>query len=146
MKKVLLTLLLAAVVSITASARDSYSRDAASLPTAARTILKNNFKSEVSLIKIDKDFGRVSEYEVILTDGTEITFDRAGNWKEVEVRQNSQVPSKFIPAAISSEVKRLQKGLKVVGIEKKRSGYEVTLSNGIEMKFNSQGRFTGYDD
>lgn len=146
MKKFLTVLLLAISLCTVACARDRHTRDVNELPVAARSILKNNFKAQVSLIKIDTDWGRVSEYEVVLTDGTEVTFDRAGNWKEIDTGFSSSVPDKLIPKTIRDYVKANQKGTKVVGIEHGRKGYEVTLSNGIEMKFDSQGRFLRYDD
>lgn len=140
----LLFVILTAVLS--ASARDIYSHDASVLPAAAHTILKNNFKAKVSHIKIDKDFGRITEYDVVLTDGTEISFDSKGNWKDVEVGVNAAVPAAFVPAAISAYVKANQNNAKIVGIEKHRSGYDVELSNGVDMKFNSEGKFLRYDD
>ena len=79
MKKVFLALMLALVAGLGASAKDVYSRNVNVLPVAARSTLKSNFKAGVSLIKSDKDFGRVSEYDVILTDGCEVTFDGSGN-------------------------------------------------------------------
>ena len=145
MKRILF--LLALVTSMfVASARDSYSYDVNTLPVAARTILKSNFKAKVNHIKIDKDLGRVSEYDVVLTDGSEITFDRAGNWKEVEVARTSSVPKGLVPAAIATYVKQNQSKANIVGIEKEHRGYTVELSNGIEMKFNSDGKFLRYDD
>ena len=125
---------------------DTYGHDAAMLPVAAQTTLKANFKAGVSLVKVDKDFGRVSEYEVILTDGTEVTFDRAGNVKEVETAAANAVPSALVPQNIRSYVKNTHSGTRIVGYEVKRSGYEVTLSNGLELKFNKQGNFVKYDD
>ncbi len=145
MKKLLLSLLLVLGVSVVACARDSYTRDVSQLPVAAQTILKQNFKAGVSIIKIDTELGRIDDYEVILTDGTEITFDRSGNWKEIETRVGASVPAKLVPAAIAQYVKANQKGTSIIGIEKDRKGYEVTLSNGVEMKFNSQGGFIKYD-
>lgn len=145
MKKLMLLFAILACV-FCASARDSYSHDAGILPVAAQTTLKNNFKAKVSHIKIEKDFGHITEYDVVMTDGSEISFDSKGNWKEIEVGQKSSVPSAFIPAAISTYVKANQKNAKIVGIEKHRSGYEVELSNGVEMKFNSEGKFLRYDD
>lgn len=144
MKK--LVILLAVILGIfTASARDNYSHDSAILPNSAQTILKNNFKAGVSHIKIEKDFGKIKEYDVVLNDGTEVTFDSHGNWKDIEVRQNASVPSTLVPKAISEYVKLNQKKVKITGIEKNRSGYEVELSNGVEMKFNSEGQFLRYD-
>ena len=145
MKRILL-LLAVLIGACAAYARDTYSRDITTLPAAAQTIVKNNFKAGVSHIKIDKEFGRVSEYDVILTDGSEITFDSKGNWKEIEMRANASVPSALVPAAINACVKQNQKKVKIIGIEKNRSGYEVELSNGVEMKFNSEGKFIRYDN
>lgn len=145
MKKLLLFIAIVAGV-FSASARDTYSHDINVLPVAAKTVVKNNFKADVSHIKIEKDLGRISEYDVILTDGTEISFDRSGNWKDIEVRRNSSVPADLVPAPITSYVKKNQKNASVVGIEKKRSGYEVELSNGVEIKFNSEGKFIKYDN
>lgn len=145
MKKLMLLLAILAGV-FCASARDNYSHDSSVLPVAAQTVLKDNFKAKVSHIKINKDFGRITEFDVVLTDGSEITFDSKGNWKDIEMSRNASVPSAFIPTAISTYVKANQKNVKITGIEKNRSGYDVELSNGVEMKFNSEGRFQRYDD
>lgn len=145
-KKILFTMIAVLGISTAAMAKDTYAHDASVLPEAARTVLANNFKAQVSLVKIDKDFGRVSDYEVILTDGTEITFDRNGNWDNVEVGVNGNIPSAFIPNEIAQYVKKNQPGQKIVGIDKERSGYDVELANGVDMKFNKQGQFVRYDD
>lgn len=132
-------------LSSVAFAGDKYAHDASVLPKAAQTVLAKNFKSKVSVVKIDKDFGRISEYEVVMTDGTEITFDRDGNWKDVEVNVSKSVPDAFVPASVSKYVKTAQSGQRIVGIEKGRSGYEIELSNGVEMKFDKEGNFLKYD-
>ena len=134
------------VIALSISARSNYTHNVTDLPMAAQTTLKNNFKASVSHIKIEKDFGKISEYDVILTDGSEITFDRNGNWKEIEVKSTSSIPTGLIPDAIASYVKTNQKKVKITGIEKNRSGYEVELSNGVEMKFDSNGKFLRYDN
>lgn len=144
-KKLLLAFVAIIGMTATASAADAYAHDASVLPKAAQTILSNNFKAKVTVVKIDKDFGRVSSYEAILSDGTEVSFDRDGNWKNVEVSANSKVPSSFVPKAISEFIKKEQPGQKVIGIEKKRNGFEVELTNGVDMKFNAQGQFLKYD-
>ena len=128
-----------------ASAKDTYSHDPSTLPQSARTTIKNNFTSEISLIKIDNEFGRISDYEVILTDGTEIKFDRNGNWEDVECSLNNTVPASFIPSQVATFVKKNQPDTHIIGIEKDRRGYEVQLSNGVEMKFDKQGQFQKYD-
>ncbi|MBD5222607.1 MAG: hypothetical protein HDS71_00915 [Bacteroidales bacterium] len=145
MKKILL--IFAVLIGVfTASARDKYSHDVATLPVAARTILKNNFKADVAHIKIEKSLGSIKEYEVVLNDGSEITFDSKGNWKDVEVRGNASVPSGLVPDAITAFVKKNHKNCTITGLEKNRTNYEVELSNGVEMKFSTDGKFLRYDD
>lgn len=146
MKRLFIALIALISVSVASMAKDTYSRDASALPKAAQETLSRNFKSKVSIIKIDKDLGRISEYEVILTDGTEITFDRNGNWDNVEVGVKGKIPSAFIPSAIAGYVKKNMPGTKIIGIDRERSGYDVELSNGVEMKFDKDGRFLRYDD
>jgi len=133
-------------LSTAMSAGDKYAHDASVLPQAARTTIANNFKAGVSVVKIDKTLGHINEYEVVLTDGTEISFDNKGNWENVETSNSKSVPSGFIPDAVRKYVAKNQKGARIVGIERERDGYEVELSNGIDMKFNQAGQFLRYDD
>ena len=145
MKKLFLTLALMIGVIVGVSAKDTYAHDASVLPESARTTISNNFKAGVSLVKIDKGIGGIHEYEVILTDGSEISFDKNGNWDNVETSKNKSVPDGFIPAGVKNYVAKNHAGTKIVGIDKERNGYEVELSNGIDMKFNKSGQFVRYD-
>lgn len=145
-KKILFAVVAVLTLSTCAQAKDTYAHDASVLPKAAQTTLANNFKAKVSVVKIEKDFGRVSEYEVILMDGTEVSFDRDGNWENVEVNKDKSVPAAFVPKAISAFVKKNQPGQRIVGIDKERKGFDVELSNGVDIKFDKQGNFLRYDD
>jgi hypothetical protein len=42
-------------------------------------------------------------------------------------------------------VKKTHSGTRIVGIERERNGFEVTLNNGIDMKFDKNGNFLKYD-
>lgn len=128
-----------AVASV--AARDSYVHDDSVLPAAAKKVIDDNFKSKVSIVKVDRDLDRKIEYEVILTDGTEISFDRHGNWENIEVNKNKSVPSSMIPAKIQYYVRTSQRRHKIIGIEKERNGYDVLLSNGVDLKFDKRGDF-----
>lgn len=145
MKKFFAVLAILFAGAAVASASDTYTRDASVLPASARTTISNSFSGNVSVVKIDKTLGRIDEYEVVLTDGSEITFDRNGNWKDIEVAADKRVPEALVPAGIRTYVADNQHGTRIVGIEKDRGGYEVTLSNGVEIKFNSQAQFVRYD-
>lgn len=146
MKKLILSMAMLLAVGVAASARDVFSRDIKQLPQAAQATLSKNFKGKVTLVKADREFGRTTEYEAVLSDGSEVTFDKKGNWKDVEMQTNSQVPSALIPAPISSYVKANHPRARIVGIEKDRSGYDVQLSDGLEIKFDKQGSFKRYED
>lgn len=144
-KKLVLMVLLTLGVGTSLYARDSYSRDASALPETARTTISDNFKAKVNIVKTDKELGRVNSYDVILTDGSEISFDRQGNWNEIEVGRYSRIPQAFIPDNVSKYVKSKHPGQKIVGIEKTRSGYEVELANNVEIIFDKQGTFMKYE-
>lgn len=145
MKKIALFLTVL-LCSVSISARDEISRDPAVLPPAAQALIANNFKQAISFVKIDKSFGRASKYEAVLTDGTEVKFDNKGNWTEVETDRRHSVPKYFLPTAMRSYLQLRHKNVNVVGIDKERNGYEVTLADGIEMKFDKNGNFKHYDD
>lgn len=145
MKKLLLTLIIAVAGVFVVMAGGRASRDINILPQAARTLLDKQFKADVSLIKTDKSLGRVSEYEVILTDGTEVTFDRAGNWREVEVGRGREVPKYFTPDALRSYVRKNHSSARIESVERKGSGYEVELSDGTDLRFDASGTFLRYD-
>ena len=145
MKRILILLAVAAGF-MTASARDNYSHDVNILPEAARSILDQNFKADVNHIKIGKEFGRIRMYEVFMTDGSEISFDKHGNWKEIEVGSEASVPASLIPNPIKTFVKENQEKVKVTGIEKNNYGYDVELSNGVDVRFTEKGKFIRYND
>lgn len=146
MKKLLLMLAVVIGFATVACAGDTYSRNVSDLPTAAQSLLSKHFKAKMSLVKIDKNaFGSISDYEVILTDGTEVEFDKHGNWEKVETANNKEVPSSLIPQNIRNYVKKNHGGMHVVGIEKDRRKYDVELSNGIDMEFSLAGDFLRYD-
>ena len=144
MKRLFYFMLMAIAVVATASARDTYSRTPAVLPAAAQTALKN-FKAGVSIVKIDTNGGIVRDYEVIMTDGSEIEFDASGNWTAVEVGRGKAVPAAFVPAAIQNYVKANHAKARVIGIEKDRRGYDVDLSTGVDIKFDTAGNFIRVD-
>lgn len=141
MKRIVMLIVAVLAVTVTINARDTYARSASVLPKAAQSVLTKNFKAGVSLVKIER-----TEYEVTLLDGSEISFDKQGNWKSVEVADNHKVPDAFLQQGIREYVNKNHRGARIVGIDKERSGYEVELSDGIDIKFDRTGRFVRYDD
>ena len=115
------------------------------LPAAAKTFIQKNFPGQaVSYAKIDKDFGKTT-YEVCLNNGVELEFDKNGAMDKVDCHY-SAVPANLVPATIANYVKTHFAGATVVKIDKERYGYDVELSNDLELKFNSKGQLMRIDD
>ena len=71
------------------------------LPQAARTFVQKNFPNN-TIIYAEKE---MFSYEARLDDGTEIDFDRKGNWDKVDCKFNP-VPASIIPAPILNYVQK----------------------------------------
>ena len=115
------------------------------LPTKARQFISTHFAtSKVSYIKEDRDFFD-HNYEIVFADGTKIEFGRSGEWVDVDCRYTS-VPQTVVPQAIREYVKKNFPEVKIVEIERKRSNYEVKLSNKLELVFDKKLKIKGIDD
>ena len=115
------------------------------LPAAAQTFIKTHFAGQ-NADYIVEDKGLLdTDYEVRLANGTEIEFDEKGNWDEIDGNRNI-LPTAIIPKGIATYTTANYKGHNVVKIDKKRSGYEVELSNGVELEFDTAGKFLRLDD
>jgi len=111
------------------------------LPAAAKTFVKNNFKGK-TIASAEKDG---TTYECRLDDGTKIEFNRNGVWDKVESESNAAVPAKLVPRSIQQYVKAHYADCVITKIDKERYGYEVELSNDVDLKFNKKGKFLGID-
>lgn len=141
MKKILkfLPMLLIAVVGITlASCSDKDEPIPSSqLPEKATAFITQYFPSaKVVSAQKDKD-----SYDVTLSDGTDIDFDKTGEWTSVEAPTTKSIPSGFYPAAIDEYVAENLSGVGINGIEKVKRGYEVELITTTEILFGHNGEF-----
>ncbi len=142
MKKILIALLLIICGAGAASAFiDSYVIDRKNLPEQAQQMLSEYFpKAKVSLIKVDRHLLKKTDYDVKLVNGTKIEFTNAGKWKSVDCKTR-EVPEGLVTKPIRNYVKKNFPDVKIVKIEKKSGGYEIVLSDGVELKFNLLGQF-----
>ncbi len=117
----------------------------AQLPANAQNFLKKHFPKQTPnyILKDEETFSL--DYKVQLADGTEIEFDRKGNWEEVDGNKNT-IPNSVVPAPILTYVQTHYKGAAIVKIDKGAWDYEIDLNNGLELKFNSKGEFLRVDD
>lgn len=141
MKKFILTVLLAVLVIGSTYACDrKRTIDPENLPQAANILIQKHWPS----CAIDLAFIDGNEYEVLLTDGTIIEFNSKGDWKEMKCTDG--LPVTLVPVNITRYVvNRFPKQL-IIDCEKMRGGYEVTLTNGLEIQFDLRGNVTHVDD
>ncbi len=115
------------------------------LPAPAKTFVKKYFpQATIEYATKDTEFMGTT-YEVRLSDGTEVDFDKKGNWDNVDCKVKA-VPASLVPAAIAQYVKAHYPNTVIVKIDKERGGYEIELSNDLDLKFNSKGKLIGIDD
>lgn len=115
------------------------------LPAKAQQFIKTNFPQEkIAFTSLDRDiFG--DTYDVLFASGTKLEFTDKGEWKEIECKY-STVDEKFIPEQIRNYVTNTYPGTKYVKIEKGKNGYEVELTNGLELTFDRNFVLIDIDD
>lgn len=124
-----------------ASCDDEKKIDYEDLPADARSFVETYFPGAdiVSIIR-EKDDGR-KEYQVKLSDGTDMEFDENGAWKSIECYFRA-LPQGILPATVITKVNELHPEGCINGVDKELGGYqvEVTDQEGIDwdMRFNDQ--------
>lgn len=140
MKKII-TLLVVFFATVAVARADKYTIKRDALPEAAQEMLTTYFpKAKVSLIKVDRHLLKKTDYDVKLVNGTKIEFNNAGKWTSVDCKTR-ELPDGLLLRPIRNYINKNYPGVKAVKVEKKASGYEVELSDGIELKFNLLGTF-----
>ena len=113
------------------------------LPDAAKTLVKKYFH-DIEVVSATMEKGVAPSYEVRLADGTKIDFDTRGEWTDVE-RPGGVVPDGLIPQPILKFVAANYPGRHVRGVERDGRNHEITLDNGLELKFNRRFRLVETD-
>ncbi len=144
-RKILLVLCMAFVGIFAANADNDRMITAEQLPKVSREFIQKYFKDiGVSYVKLDQDFMEKS-YEVLLTNGSKVEFDRNGQWEKIDCRRNP-VPAGIVPEPIKNFVKKNHPNQPIVKIERDRRGYEIEFRNGFEIEFDKAYNMVGYDD
>ncbi len=118
--------------------------NAQSLPEPITAFIKQHFpNATIAGVEPDREHGGL-EYDVYLSDGTQLDFDANNQWEKVESMKG--VPAFFIPKTIADYVKSNCQNAAITKINKEYNGYDVELANGMELTFDRSGRFMGMDD
>lgn len=142
----MLLLILTALLAITGlvSCKDSIIT-ADQLPATARSFIDEYFpETPVSYVKKDSELTKTI-YEVVLQDGTEIEFDKSGEWDSVDCKRKA-IPAALVPVAISEYVQSSFPGQMIVKIDREPYGHEIELSGDLELKFDKNGKLLHVDD
>ncbi len=142
MKKILkfLPLLLIAVMGVALASCDNDKDEpipSTQLPSKASEFITQYFPS-AKIVSSQKD---KDEYDVKLSDGTEIDFNKDGEWIDVDAAAGNILPTGFYPSEIDSYIAQNYEGLGINEITKVSRGYEVELNTGTEMIFAHDGSF-----
>lgn len=107
------------------------------LPSISKDFIIEYFPS-ASIVSTQKD---KDEYNVVLSDGTKIEFDKKGDWTEVDAASGKTLPTGFYPAEIDNYISQNFDGEGINEITKVKRGYEVEITTGTEMVFAHDGSF-----
>ena len=137
-------MMLAIIASTTAFAFvDSYTIKREQLPEEAQQMLEKYFpKAKIGMIKIDRHLLKKTDYDVRLVNGTTIEFNNSGKWTSVDCKSR-EVPEGLVTKTIRNYIQKNYADVKIVKVKKKSSGYEIGLSDGVDLKFNLLGQFKG---
>lgn len=146
MKKILSLLVMALVAVQFTFAADVITKDINQLPLTARNFINKYFvKPQVLHIKIDSEMMESKKYEVLLSNGTEIDFDKKGEWMEVDAKKG-EVPAALVPHFVTEYLKANNFTSEYVKkIERNRKGVEAELNTGISFNFTKNGKFRKVD-
>lgn len=138
----------ALVVTMISCDKDETLISSDELPTISKSFISENFVGS-KIISTVKDTENSSfEYEVKLDNGVDIKFDSQGLWQEVEARNDkSSLPNtSFILPAIVEYVTANYANVNINGIDREINGFDVELTNDIDLVFDVDGKFLRIDN
>ncbi|MCW4467507.1 PepSY-like domain-containing protein [Flavobacterium sp. MFBS3-15] len=119
---------------------------ATDLPQAARSFVETHFPG-ATYTRVEKQSRADSDgsiYDVQLSNGFEIDFTAQGAWTDIDGNHQA-IPAAIVPASISQYVTANYASQSVTNIGIERHGYDVELSNDVELVFNTNGQFIRID-
>lgn len=115
------------------------------LPTTAQNFLTQFFPN-INATNVElEEIGTTFIYEVDLSDGTEIVFNKDGDWQQVDAADGKTIPTGFLLEGIIDYVNDNYSGIGINEINRSGEGYIVELNTAdeITLTFNMMGEYTG---
>jgi uncharacterized lipoprotein YehR (DUF1307 family) len=140
-------LALAVIFTMTSCDKDDVLISNDELPTESKTFVTEYFGSAKIISTIKDKEGVTFEYEVKLDNGVDVKFDAAGLWQDVEARNDREVlpNTSFILPAIADYVTTNYTSVGINGIEREVNGFDVELTNDVDLVFDKDGKFIRID-
>ena len=148
MKKLILAFtILFSIATLTMSCNKETVVTEDQLPSTASQFLNQHFNNVKILSIVEEKEGLSGkEYDVLLDNGIEIKFDKNGEWLDIDAKADTtSLPESLIPASINSYVKQNYANAGINSIEKEKHGYDVELTNGLDLVFDKDGKFVRID-
>lgn len=124
---------------------NDYPSTSAQIPQAGKDFLATYYPGiAVASATMEVEHG-VTEYEVVLSNGHQVTFNAQGEWTDVDAPTGDTIPGEIVPAAIMTYVIDHYNGVGINEISVETYGYDVELLNGLDLRFSSTGAFLGVD-
>jgi hypothetical protein len=145
MKRIFLSLVIAMLAVMPMLADNDKMIIREELPEKAQMFLTKHFDGvEVLYAKAERDMGIVTSYDVVLDGNVKVEFNRSGEWTSVDC-EHSQVPNSVLPQGVLDYVSNKFAKAYVVEIERGLMGYDVKLSNDLDLDFDKNGKFLRVD-
>ena len=144
MKRFFILALLSAIFGVGVAFADDRAITVDALPSAAKEFLASTFAQQ-KVVAATVDKGTFDdEYKVLLSDGTQIEFDRNGNWESIK-HKGGALPVSVVPRQIVDFVQQRFDGAKITKIERDNGTYEVDLQGGVDLRFDKKFNCTEVD-
>jgi hypothetical protein len=113
------------------------------LPTAATRYIGDHFPGQ-QILQVKKELDHLRKsFEVILSEGFKLEFNKAGEIQGVE--GTKALPNSVVPAKILEYVNANFPDEQIFDWELDDNRQEVKLGNGLELVFDKQGNFLRLD-
>lgn len=140
MKKVILTFIAIVCFGLsTAMAQNTNTN-----PAITQFVEQHFPNATIQMVMPDDD-----DIDVVLNDYTKIEFRLNNEWKKVDCEHATNytaVPAAVVPEQITAYVNANFPNTLIKKLEKKYMGWEIELSNGLEVNFNNNFNVTKIDD
>ncbi len=108
----------------------------AQLPQNIQNFIKQNFPN-ATIVSAETD--KQKEFDVHLSDGTEIDFVGNGRWESI--KNYSGLSDSLVPNKAAKYIKTSYPNIKIIEIEAEGSNWEIKLQNNRELLFSYDGNF-----